>query len=308
MNSFIEYFYGIKAEKIICDDKYYSFVYKGNLYRLYLYDDNYNKIKSLYELNKQLLGNTLVSEIIPNRMNEIISIYNRNAYILIKLFVNTNKNISLKEISFLANSIYREKLNINWGILWSNKIDYLENLINENGKKYPLIVDSFNYFVGLAENAISYFNSIVLENNYKFVISHKTIKFGDSVDVLYNPLNIIFDYKSRDVAEYIKNSFFNKNYNIFNELKEYLINNNLSYMEIQLLIARLLYPSFYFEMYEDILIDNKEERILFDIILKLDDYEIFLSKVISFLKSIYDIEEIAWIKKASINFDTKKSS
>jgi len=297
MNNFIEYFYGIKPNKVIYNDKYYSIIYNENIYRLYIYNDNTNGIKFIYDINKQLIKNTLMSEIIVNRNNEIISIYNDIPYILIKIFVNINKKISLEEISFLSNTIYKENLNINWGTLWENKIDYLEDLINENGKKYPLIVDSFNYFVGMAENAISYFNSITLDNSYKFVICHKKIKYNDMVDALYNPLNITFDYKSRDIAEYIKNSFFNNNYNIFNELINYLRKNNLTLVEIKLIIARLLYPSFYFEMYEDILIDNKEEKILLNITSKLDNYEEYLSNVINFFKVNYNIDDILWLKK-----------
>ena len=296
MNNFIEYFYGIKVTKVIYNDKYYSFVYNGYVYRLYIYD-NANNIKFLYDINRKLIGNTLMSEIIVNKNDEIISSYNNVTYILLRLFVNSNKSISLEEISFLSKSLYREKLNVNWGILWSNKIDYLEDLINENGKQYPLIVDSFNYFVGMAENAISYFNSIRVDENYKFFLCHRIIRWDDTVDVLYNPLNITFDYRVRDVAEYIKNSFFNNNYNIFNELIAYLQNNYLSLMEIKLLVSRLIYPSFYFDLYEDILIDNKEEKIILEVISRLDEYEDYLSKVISFFKINYDIDEIEWLKK-----------
>lgn len=300
MNNFIEYFYNIKVDKVIYNNKYYSFMHNGYVYRLYIYDSNYNSIKFLYEINRRLIGNTLTSEIIVNRNNEIVSSYNGRSYILLKIFANINKNISLEEISFLSRTLYgenREKINVDWGILWSNKIDYLEDLINENGKKYPLIVDSFNYFVGMAENAIGYFNSIVLDNNYKYVVSHKRIRWYDTVEVLYNPLNITFDYKVRDVAEYIKNSFFKNNCNIFNELIMYLRGNDLSLIEVKLLISRLLYPSFYFEMYEDILIDNKEEKIILAVISKLDDYEDYLSNVIDFFKSNYDVDEIEWLKK-----------
>ena len=296
MNSFIEYFYGFKITKVIYNDKYYSFIYNGYVFRLYPYEDD-RDIDWLYKINKKLIGYTLMSEIIVNKSNEIISSYNGISYILIKIFANINKSISLEEISSLSKSLYIEKLDINWGMLWGKKIDYLEELINENGKKYPLIVDSFNYFVGMAENAISYFNSIKIEENYRYVISHKVIKRYDMVDSLYNPLNITFDYSVRDVAEYIKNSFFNNNYNIFNELISYLRNNHLSFMEVKLLISRLLYPSFYFDLYEDILIDNKEEKIILDIVSRLDEYEDYLGNVISFFKINYDIEEIEWIKK-----------
>ena len=296
MNNFIEYFYGIKVQNVIYNDKYYSFIYHGYVYRLYIYENDID-VSFLYDINKKLINNTLMSQIILNRDNEIVSSYNGISYILIKVFVNINKSISLEEISFISNSFSKENLNINWGTLWSNKIDYLEDLINENGKNYPIIVDSFNYFVGMCENAIAYFNSITLDNNYKYVVCHKKIKFDDMVDSLYNPLNITFDYKVRDVAEYIKNSFFNKNYNIFNEIIVYLNKNYLSFTEVKLLVARLLYPSFYFDMYEDILIDNKEEKIILNIISQLDDYEEYLDKIIIFFKNYYNIDEIEWIKK-----------
>ena len=303
MNNFIKYFYRIDIDKVIYNEKYYSFVYNGYLYRLYIYNDSIGDVKFLYDVNRKLIGNTLVSEIIINQQNEILSTYNGISYILLRIFVNVNKKITLDEISFLSRTLYREGINVDWGILWSKKIDYLEDLINENGKKYPLIVDSFNYFVGMAENAIEYFNSIGIDKRYKYVISHKVIKKDNSVEVLYNPMNITFDYRVRDVAEYIKNSFFNNNYNISNELILYLKREQLSLMEVKLLISRLLYPSFYFEMYEDILIDNKEEKILVDIISKLDDYEDYLAQVISFFKINYDIEEVLWLKRriTSIN-------
>lgn len=297
MNNFVEYFYYIKVDKIKYEENYYSFIYNGYIYKLYSYDDDYDKLKTIFDVNRKLVGNTLMSEIIINRNNEIISNYNGINYILIKLFINVKKGISLNEINILSKSLYTEKINVNWGILWSNKIDYLENLINENGKKYPLIVDSFNYFVGMCENAISYFNSINIDENYKYVVSHKIIKFDDNIEVLYNPMNIILDFKVRDVAEYLKNSFFNNNYGVFDELITYLNTNHLSLTDVKLLISRLLYPSFYFEMYEDILINEKEEKILINIISRLDNYENYLYNIISFFKNYYDVDDIKWLNK-----------
>ena len=295
MNNFIKYFYGIKVDKIMYDKKNYYFMYDNYLYRLLVYEEN--DVELLIDTNRKLLGNTLVSEIIFNRNNEIVSVYKNIGYLLIKVYANSNKYISLEEINYLANSLYKEKLKINYGLLWSRKIDYLEELITENGKKYPLMVDSFNYFVGLAENAISYYNDILIDENYKYVISHKKIKFDDTVDVLYNPLNIVFDYRVRDIAEYIKNAFFLNKNNIFTELDHYFMNNTLSLMEVKILIARILYPSFYFDLYENILVDDEEEKILIDIISNLDNYEEYLASVISYFRQFYDIDEISWLKK-----------
>lgn len=297
MNNFIEYFYNMKIDKIIYRDKYYSFLYNNYNYRLYVIDEMID-INNVVSINKEMLSNTLISEIISNKDMEYISYYNGYMYILIKLYVNVDKRITMEEIAYLSNSLYRDKVNVNWGILWEKKIDYLEDLIGENGKKYPLIVDSFNYFVGLAENAISYYNNIDNLSGYRYYIGHKVIRFDDTTSVIYNPLNIIFDYKVRDIAEYIKNSFFNNNYNVMNELNKYLLTNNLSYTDILLLVSRLLYPSFYFEMYEDILIDNKEEEIIVNIINRTDEYEDYLAMVIGFLHDRYNVMEIEWLKKA----------
>lgn len=296
MKNFIEYFYNIKIDRIFYEKNYYFFTYNGYTYKLYTLTSEYD-VNFLLYINQKMLNNTLVSEIIFNKNMEIISVYNENRFILIKIFVNMNKNISLGEILFLNNYLNSKKLNVNWGQLWEKKIDYLEELINENGKKYPLIVNSFNYFVGMTENAISYYNSINIGNDINYVISHRSIKIGDTIESLYNPLNIILDYRVRDIAEYIKISFFKNNKLIFKEMQEYLINSNLSLTEVQLLVARLLYPSFYFDMYDDIMIDNQEEKILTFILVNLDNYEIYLSNVIELIRQRYNVDEIAWLKK-----------
>ena len=132
-------------------------------------------------------------------------------------------------------------------------------------------------------------------------ISHKRLKPTDKVDSLYNPLNIIYDYRVRDVAEYIKNSFWTDNHNIYNELNNYLYKSNLSLNEVKLLISRVLFPSFYFDLYEDIFNYNKDEKILNNIISRIDEYEEYLNSIIIYFKRFYPIDEIEWLKKKIIN-------
>ena len=295
MTNFIQYFYNIKIDNIYDNKKFYCFYYNNYLYRLYIYDEN-NNLDFIYNLCNNLSNITLISIIIKNKFNQIITNYNNINYVLIKFFANVNKNITLEEITYLDNSYNTSNIKNNWGLLWSNKIDYLEQFILENGKKYPLIVDSFNYYVGMAENAISYYNEIDT-SLIKSFISHKKIRINDKIDVIYNPLNIILDYRVRDIAEYIKISFFNNNKNIYNELNNYLRKSYLSINEVMLLIARLLYPSFYFELYEDILIDNKDEKIIQDYISNTNEYEEYLSNIIKYFRNIYDIPTVDWLNK-----------
>ncbi len=294
MNNFIDYFYNMKINDISNWEEYFEFVYNKYIYRLYIYDGKQD-INYLVNINRQLLGSTLISEIILNKDGRPISIYNGISYVLIKVYASSDKKISLEDISYLTNSLEANNVNSNWGLLWSKKIDYLEDLINENGKKYPIIVDSFNYFVGWAENAISYFNGIPIEKNYPTFINHKIIRYQDKSDTLYNPLNIILDYKVRDVAEYIKNSFFQNNRNVFNELSGYLNHNSLSLTDVKLLISRVLYPSFYFDLYDDILTHGKSEKIIIPIVKRMPEYEKYVSVVISFFRKWYDIDQVSWL-------------
>ena len=297
MCNFIDYFYGIKIDNIEFDNKNYFFIYKGYLYKLYAIDTEID-INLVVNINKAMVGRTLISKIIVNQLGNYISNYNGVSYILMRIYADNKRRISINDIDYLGNSLYTNKINSNWGVLWSKKIDYLENLISQFGKKYPIMVNSFNYFVGMAENAISYFNSIKLTESYSYYISHKVMNIDKVVDCFYNPLNIIFDYKVRDIAEYIKKVFFCIDYDkrkIYNEINKYFSNNKFTITDIRLLIARLLYPSFYFELYEKILVEGKNEKIILDVVSNIDDYEKYLNGIISYFKKQYGVDDIKWL-------------
>ena len=297
MCNFIDYFYGIKIDNNEFDNKNYFFIYKGYLYKLYAIDTEID-INLVVNINKAMVGRTLISKIIVNQLGNYISNYNGVSYILMKIYADNKRRISINDIDYLGNSLYTNKINSNWGVLWSKKIDYLENLISQFGKKYPIMVNSFNYFVGMAENAISYFNSIKFTENYSYYISHKVMNIDKVVDCFYNPLNIIFDYKVRDIAEYIKKVFFCVDYDkskIYNEINKYFSNNKFTITDIRLLIARLLYPSFYFELYEKILVEGKNEKIILDVVSNIDDYEKYLNGIINYFKKQYGVDDIKWL-------------
>ena len=303
MNNFIKFFYNMKVTNTNFINNYYEFNHNNNYYRLYILNEEYNiyNYNNIYTINKELINNTLMSEIILNKDKNIITTYHNINYILLKINCNINKNITLEEIDYLSKVKIVNNNKSNWGLLWRKKIDSLEELISENGKKYPQVVNSFNYFIGLSENAISYYNNIDIDNNMMYYISHKVLRPTDKVDSLYNPLNIIYDYRVRDVAEYIKNSFWTDNHNIYNELNNYLYKNNLSLNDVKLLISRVLFPSFYFDLYEDIFNYNKDEKILNNIISRIDEYEEYLNSIIIYFKRFYPIDEIEWLKKKIIN-------
>ena len=302
MKNIINYFYNLNITELTNKDNIYSFYDNDELYHFYIYTNNIKNIDLTKDIDDSLKKDTLIHEIIINKDNSIITYYNNIPYILCKINININKPITLGEINYLASKVISTNSKItyhSWQDLWSIKMDYLEKVINENGKKYPIIVDSFNYFVGMAENAISYYNNLSNKevDNNSLVISHRIININDTVYAIYDPVNIIIDHKARDIAEYIKYSFFNDNNNIFKELNIYFKYNYYTKDDVVMLLARVLYPSFYFNMYEDIMINSKEEKIITNITSKLDKYELYLTRVFKYFNNFYNLPIPEWLNK-----------
>lgn len=300
MKNIIEFYYNIRIDEIHNKDDYYFFVLNKNHYIFKPYFDDIDKILDIYKLNRLLSERTNIDNIILNRYGNPITKVNNSFYVLI--LSNNRNNFTLADISNMANisDINNQPLDKlernNWEILWANKIDYFEMQVHENAKKYPLIRESFDYFIGLSENAISYLVNTKREVS-PTIYDMKVISHNSLDNSFYDPSNIILDHKARDVAEYIKMSFFNNNLNIFKELEEYFHYNYYSIYGIRVLFARILYPSFYFDLYDGIISGKNDEKQLNMIIDKINDYEIYLYNVYLFLKRFYDIPMVDWLKK-----------
>ena len=303
MQNIINFYYNLYPVNISKRDNYYYFVENNKYYFLIPYDRDIKDSKSLYQLNKMLIDNNIyMHEWILNKNNELLTSYNNVSYLLYKINLNINKKTTLSHIAYLSNiniNLVKDIVRDNWISLWMDRVDYLEYQINQMGKKYPIIVESFNYFVGMTENAISYIKNTTIEtkmNEYDMpVLSHRRIH--NTINSLYNPINIIFDHRSRDISEYIKLSFFNNNKNIYNELDLYFKYNYFSEYGIRLLFGRVLYPSFYFDMYEDTILTKREEISLLDLTKRIDEYENYLKDIYFYLKKYYDLPEVKWISK-----------
>lgn len=296
MKNIIEYYYNLRIDELHNKDDNYYFNINNNNFIFKPYTGNIERSYDIYKLNTIMSNKFNIDNIILNKYNNPLTKINDNFYILTSN--KKEKKLTLPLISNMAlNNINIESLERNkWEVLWENKIDYYEMQLGENEKKYPLIRESFDYFVGLAENAISYLVNTKLElkptiNDQK-VVSHNNIEIS-----LNEPSNLILDHKARDVAEYIKYSFFNNNQNIFNELNEYFYHNYYSPYGIRVLFSRILYPSFYFNTYDKIISGKVEEKELNKIISKINNYEIYLYNIYLYLRKYYNIPSVDWLKK-----------
>ena len=309
MKEIINYYYNFDCLEIIENNNYVNFTYLGDNYYFVFFNRDNDELKDIILIIDELkLKGIKVHSIIKNRFNLYVTKVGEVNYILFKLnsnpkeivnFMDVCNNLALLKLNKVNSKLYRN----NWAELWSKKIDYFEYQIKELGKDKLIILDSFSYYVGLSENAISYVNKInkvisISENDY-ITLSHRRIFYPNTNLNYYNPLSFIFDLEVRDVAEYLKIGFFNGEDSLL-DLKTFLKMKRLTSYSYHMLYARLLYPSYYFDIYESIMNNNTEEDELLKIINKVLEYELFLKEAYEEISKYTNLERVDWLIKKEL--------
>lgn len=289
MENILNYYYQLNIIDIKKKDYYYLLT--TDEYEQYIF----NEIIDSNELKENLdyLNNTnvLYDLLILTKEGNITINYNDKEYALFK--VRNNENLNL--LSF-SNLITTGKLK--WGTLWSNRADYyleqIAEVVEQKEIKYAM-----DYYISLAEIAISYFNTlseIYNENTVTFTLSHHIVTSPIDKYMFYNPSNMCFDLSVRDIAEYIKESFFNDiltNYEILSLIDKINLNESLA----NYLLVRLIYPSYIFKLY-DIFIETKElNKKFYEYMKKSREYETLLSTIYNKLKLKYSIKAYIYFFK-----------
>lgn len=291
MKNILNYYYRIIIDDNKINDNGY-FSYNNCLFCLYELKRNINEIESLNYLNQLMLSRGIsINKIINNIFNQTITYHDNKNYCLLMINYEYDREANTKFVkAFEMKELDILKRN-NWSKLWSMKIDYIEYQINHISNHYSILNDSVNYYIGLAENAITYFNMLDL-NNVELYISHRRINNEN----IYNPLELVIDYKARDIGEYIKYNFFCKNMSIY-EIKNYLSKLYLSNIDYVLLYVRLLYPSYYFDLYDKIINEDENENKINKIIELSSSYEELLYEIYGLIKRKINIIGIDWINR-----------
>lgn len=292
MKNTISYYYNLVASDIHQSYDKYKFTVSDKQYLFMPYYGDINKVFTIYSYLIKL--NIYCHEIVYNKDNEVYTFVFDKPYILIKIHYNFPIDIDIDLINSY-NIFINTDVKCNWYKLWCDKIDYYEYQINQYGKKYPLIRESFSYYDGLCETAISLINVIDI-NKVKMYLNHHRIDKNTNFISFYNPLNMILDVKIRDVCEYFKEQFF-ENIDVINSIDSYLTIANLTYEETVLFLARMIYPSYYFDLYDKVIQGKCDDTKLNYYINRVDDYEMFLSKLYLILSKYYKLPEIEWIIK-----------
>lgn len=304
MKDMINYYYNFNVESVEDWDTIYTFKWQNENFYFVPLKRSERELIDLTLVSKELKTRGIeCHDLIINKFGKLITnVYEAN-YILLKPIGNIDEEYDLQSMIKINNSLVLNpnKSNLyrnSWAKLWSDKIDYFEYQVHELGRGKEIILDSFSYYIGLGENAISYIDNT--NRKYKktgldrICLSHRRIKYPNYKLNYLNPLSFIFDLEVRDIAEYIKSAFF-VGENALSYLKEALAITKFSIYSLELLYARLLYPSYYFDIYEKIMNNEEEEEKLISIIEASDAYEDFLKSAYIEINKYAPIEGISWI-------------
>lgn len=285
MNIFLKYNYGFKKPIICKDNENYLIKENGKYYKL-LKIQNQTILKQIMYLEKNsIFENGLI---VRSNSGNITTIYKNNEYLLQRYnkdIVITKKEIFEKKNIDLNNNINRNYTN-NWYKLWTEKTDYFQKLKSSNQND-----DLYAYYMGMSENAISMLNNNEKKDNNNNFICHRRINNKD-YDLVSN---IVIDCKEREIAEYIKYLFFDLDKEIMSEelqeVIEEIIRENLSY---ELIYARLLFPTYYFDICEQ-KDEEKSDKEIKKLKSKIEKYEMYLKLIYNSIKKNKEVKKIDWL-------------
>lgn len=300
MKNAINYFYNFNIGnlRMIGDDYYFN--YKTKNFKFQYLTEEYYDYNMILKLNNLMLkNNKSFYQIIFNKTNEIITQINNKRYVLLLENFNSDRVFDLFDV-LNTNITVNSNNKIEWIKLWEKKIDYFEMYLNHNKGRYLNLNKFVNYFIGMGENAILYaknaLNDTIPKLCDKNVISHKRINLDSSYKDLYNPLFLVIDHPSRDISEYFKEIYFKDSLQVL-KINEYLEQISFSEYGVRLLIARMLFPSFFFDNFEK-LVDSKINDVeITRVIDKMCGYEKYIFKILKMLSKKYNVPEIEWLKK-----------
>lgn len=292
MKNVIYTYYNILLDEINKDSNNYFFYYNSELYLFYLVLNDINVVEFIYKFIKE--NNIESFEIILNKEGRLFTDVDNKKYSLLRI-----KGILKYEVKFEEFKFYPiDKEPHNWGELWSERLDYYEIQLRELGYRYQTVLNSFGMFAGMAENAILYFNLTKKTFNDREVIGivHNRMQYPCYLIDYNNLLNFVIDYNIRDIAEYIKSYLLSKDYELNNVLM-LLDRLNINSMMFNLLYSRLMYPTFYFDIFDKIILEDGVDADIVDVLNIVDEYLDMLNKIYERYKDKYNMFNVEWLNK-----------
>lgn len=290
MKEIIRYFYNINVDEY--SEKNDSYIFRNDV-KVYIFKRNKNRIEDLENICNICRNYRLnIHKVIINKDNKISTIFNGNEYILLEVCSN-NKIVEKKHFNLNSRITIPYILEDNW----SKKVDYYAKQIFEFGIENKELVKLANYYIGMAENAITLYNEALEEGDYQCSIQHRRIYYPNYAINYFDPTELVIDCRVRDFAEFYKSKFFYDQVSI-EEILYDIDNNNFSASEIKLFVARMLYPTYFFDLFEkNIIRENNDQKLLKEFIEKNSSYLSLLNNLEIKISQKFNLNLIYWIKK-----------
>ncbi|MCI8548672.1 MAG: hypothetical protein HFJ38_07310 [Bacilli bacterium] len=296
MKNFLEYYYNFTHITVHETNGTYSFYFNHSRYLFVSTFRNIEEINTIYKI-----GNVLdkYHQIVLNRNHSCVTLFNNRPFVLLRLVseVGILNYMDFMKRDLNMTSAMQLLLRSDWAHLIEKKIDYIEYQRQHFNKKYFILDSSLDYYIGMSENAISYIHHTIDSDQKnqldRLVVSHRRILDNSRLS-FYNPLDIIIDHPVRDICGYLKYLFVKDVYNM-NTLTQLFNSIHLSSYGYRLLFGRMLYPSFYFDLYEKIVNEKEREEQIVVIIKRQKEYENYLSTIYNLINKKIKIPSIDWI-------------
>lgn len=281
MKEFIEYNYDLRCDDLAILN---NLLYFKHLDKFYIIS-NFNRDEVEFEkvLNYLISNNLKSLKVVMNKKGSYISEFNGKKYVVME----SDCENEIIDFSICIGGLINE--NNYWNEIWENRVVQLE----KHKSELSLNKDIFyilNYYIGLIEICIYNYNLLIRKYGQKngLSIQHNRIEFPMYSFSYYNPVNYLFDFEFRDFAEYLKMRFFYSDFST-DEAISVIDNYNFDNFSINMFFVRLIYPTYFLELYDMQNKNNVYSDLFYDLLKKSSQYENFILKLITAMSSKYEI-------------------
>ena len=281
MKEFIEYNYDLRFDDLAILN---NLLYFKHLDKFYIIS-NFNRDEVEFEkvLNYLISNNLKSLKVVMNKKGSYISEFNGKKYVVME----SDCENEIIDFPICIGGLINE--NNYWNEIWENRVVQLE----KHKSELSLNKDIFyilNYYIGLIEICIYNYNLLIRKYGQKngLSIQHNRIEFPMYSFSYYNPVNYLFDFEFRDFAEYLKMRFFYSDFST-DEAISVIDNYNFDNFSINMFFVRLIYPTYFLELYDMQNKNNVYSDLFYDLLKKSSQYENFILKLITAMSSKYEI-------------------
>lgn len=281
MKEFIEYNYDLRCDDLAILN---NLLYFKHLDKFYIIS-NFNRDEVEFEkvLNYLISNNLKSLKVVMNKNGSYISEFNGKKYVVME----SDCENEIIDFPICIGGLINE--NNYWNEIWENRVVQLE----KHKSELSLNKDIFyilNYYIGLIEICIYNCNLLIRKYGQKngLSIQHNRIEFPIYSFSYYNPVNYLFDFEFRDFAEYLKMRFFYSDFST-DEAISVIDNYNFDNFSINMFFVRLIYPTYFLELYDMQNKNNVYSDLFYDLLKKSSQYENFILKLITAMSSKYEI-------------------